>query len=137
MVSKGFDVAAVTGRHGVHGALAGRLVTRLVSCECSIRLIEFAKSREVVAMATGDPAEDRGAGVTMATGMAVAGVACCEGLWHANAEPPHVFTRQAGGGKLVARSTRVPPSQRQRAFCYRGRFIFHSALRILSTGTCD
>lgn len=48
-------------------------------------------------MATGDPAEDRGAGVTMATGMAVAGVACCEGLWHVNAEPPHVFTRQAAG----------------------------------------
>lgn len=72
--SKGAAVAAVTGR------LAGRLVTRLVSCECSIRLIEFAKSREVVAMATGDPAEDRGAGVTMATGMAVAGVAWLRGV---------------------------------------------------------
>lgn len=42
-----------------------------VSCECCIRLIEFAKSCEVVAIATGDPAQDRGAVVTMTTAMAV------------------------------------------------------------------
>lgn len=42
-----------------------------VSCERCIRLIEFAKSCEVVAIATGDPAQDRGAVVTMTTAMAV------------------------------------------------------------------
>lgn len=64
-----------------------------VSCECCIRLIEFAKSCEVVAIATGDPAQDRGAVVTMTTAMAVTrrvfflvmqkrGLDSCESLRH-------------------------------------------------------
>lgn len=98
-------------------SLRRRAVAPLVSCERSIRLIEFAKPREVVAIVTGDPAKDRGVGVAMATCMAAAEVA--------------LLQRSLACWCPSCRGVELAPS------CSAIVFIFPSTLPTVTTGLCE